>query len=123
MVTMDLLLHWLGWVQARQRVFRGIGAVLLGLTLSLSLATAHALEIDVNAASVEDLRSIRGVGPQLAERIVRERLRGPFRDLEDLRARVRGIGERTAHKLVKHGLRVRAPSGLSDNPPRALPRP
>jgi hypothetical protein len=86
---------------------------------AFSARKADALEINVNAASVEDLRSLQGLGPQLAQRIVRERARGPYRDLEDLRARVRGLGERTVRKLVRHGLRVRpVPSAprLSDNP-------
>ena len=71
--------------------------------------TAVSQPIDVNQASLEDLRSIRGVGPARARRILAERAHGPFRDLADLSARVPGMGENTAQQLARQGLRVRAP--------------
>jgi competence protein ComEA len=101
---------------SRRRIARFLRAA--WIIIAIGASQAFALEVDVNAASIEDLRSLRGVGPQLAERIVRERARGPYRDLEDLRARVRGLGERTVRKLVRHGLRVRPER---DQPERARP--
>jgi competence ComEA-like helix-hairpin-helix protein len=47
--------------------------------------------IDLNTASVEELRTLPGVGPVLAARIVAEREKKPFAKVEDLR-RVSGIG-------------------------------
>ena len=48
--------------------------------------------IDVNRADADELRSLPGIGPGLARRIVAEREeKGAFRGLGDLR-RVRGIG-------------------------------
>jgi len=78
---------------------------------------APAAAVNVNEASMEDLRSIRGIGPARARRILEERARGPFRDLDDLSARVPGLGASTARTLARNGLRVQpARSGrVSDN--------
>lgn len=65
--------------------------------------------IDVNRASLEDLRSIRGIGPARARRILAERAHGPFKDLADLSARVPGLGEGTACQLARNGLKVSPP--------------
>ena len=66
-------------------------------------------QIEVNRASREDLRSIPGIGPARAQRILAERAHGPFRDLADLSARVPGLGQITARQLTRHGLRVTQP--------------
>ncbi len=50
-----------------------------------------AVPIDVNAAPVEDLESLRGVGPVVAARIVEQR---PYASAGDL-LRVKGIGPKT----------------------------
>lgn len=50
------------------------------------------IPVDVNRADVDELRSLPGIGPGLARRIVADRNeRGPFLGPEDLR-RVKGIG-------------------------------
>jgi predicted flap endonuclease-1-like 5' DNA nuclease len=54
-----------------------------------------AVAIDVNHAPIDELRSLPGIGPVLAERIVAGR---PFADADDL-DRVRGIGRKTIEKL------------------------
>jgi competence protein ComEA len=54
--------------------------------------------INVNSASADELKRLPGIGPTLSERIVQERLRGPFKSVEDL-ARVRGIGPKTVERL------------------------
>ena len=54
--------------------------------------------IDVNRASAAELQRLPGIGPKLSERIVEERLKGPFKSVEDLR-RVSGIGPKTVERL------------------------
>ncbi len=62
--------------------------------------------IDVNSASAADLDSIKGVGPALSGRILDERQKGKFKDWNDLRSRVKGIGEKSAVKFSSQGLTV-----------------
>lgn len=55
--------------------------------------------IDLNRATLQELQSVSGVGPKMAQRIVnRRRLIGVFRRVEDLR-QVKGIGVKTLAKL------------------------
>ena len=51
--------------------------------------------VDVNAATVEELASLDGIGPKLATRIVAAR---PFRSVEEV-AKVRGVGRRRLARL------------------------
>lgn len=57
--------------------------------------------LDLNEATVEQLTHLPGVGPKIAQRIVDERNRGPFRSVEELR-RVYGIGAKTLERLRPH---------------------
>ncbi|NOY92435.1 MAG: hypothetical protein GXP55_14670 [Deltaproteobacteria bacterium] len=69
--------------------------------------------LDLNRADQPSLELLPGIGPALAQRIVRSRRRdGPFRQLDDLR-RVRGIGMRRLEAL-RGLLRVVPPSVGSD---------
>ncbi|WP_082988304.1 ComEA family DNA-binding protein [Bordetella bronchialis] len=86
---------------------RAIGRLALAAGLALMALPGHAL--DLNSATVDQLRAIRGVGPKTAETIVKERERGGrFESMEDLSDRVRGIGPRRAQALEAAGLRVTA---------------
>jgi len=61
--------------------------------------TAQAVKVNVNKASAVELESIRGIGPMLAERIVKFRdANGRFERLEDL-VKVPGIGEAKFEKI------------------------
>jgi len=51
--------------------------------------------LDVNACSSEELQNIRGIGPVLADRIVKAR---PFTTVDDLR-RVEGLGATTLERM------------------------
>jgi competence protein ComEA len=88
-------------------------AVLMWLLLPLPVWAA----VNVNTATPDELRTVRGIGPAIAKRIIDERGKGPFKSLDDLQARVRGIGEATARKFAAGGLIVgpssRAESGVS----------
>lgn len=90
--------------QAANRLARRsrVAVMLAGVGVGLS---AQALEL--NAATAEQLKELRGVGPRTAQIIVQERNRaGPFESLEDLSDRVRGIGPRRLQALQAAGLRV-----------------
>jgi len=56
--------------------------------------------VDVNAASLEELDTLSGIGPALARRIIEERTEnGRFHYPQDLLC-VYGIGEKTLNKLL-----------------------
>jgi competence ComEA-like helix-hairpin-helix protein len=59
------------------------------------------LLVDLNRASVDELDLLPGVGPAIAQRIVNERSKTPFRTVDDLR-RVPGIGPKTLEKIRPH---------------------
>lgn len=87
------------------------GAILLSTWL---VCTGNGLAaVDVNTASVDQLQSVRGIGPVTAAKIVGARLKGPFIDADDLQGRVKGLGEKTVRRLAGAGLAI--PSGSIRN--------
>ncbi len=86
-----------------------VAAVLRALVSALGLACAGAsLALDANTATQDELQTLRGVGPALSARIVEARRAKPFADLEDLKARVRGIGDANLRRMREAGLQVGA---------------
>lgn len=60
--------------------------------------------VDINSADEKGLDAIKGVGPAKAKLIVDERKKnGPFKSLDDVSARVKGIGEKTVAGWKKDG--------------------
>lgn len=58
--------------------------------------------IDLNTASAQELESLPGIGPKLAEAILEYRLRnGPFHKTEDLLA-VKGIGPKKMNRIAAY---------------------
>jgi competence ComEA-like helix-hairpin-helix protein len=57
--------------------------------------------VEINRADAQTLQLLPGVGPTIAERIVRERNKSPFSSLDDL-TRVNGIGAKTAARLAPY---------------------
>ena len=58
--------------------------------------------IDLNSASAEELQRLEGIGPVLAEAIVRDREEnGRFQSVYDL-TRVSGIGEKRLEAILDH---------------------
>lgn len=56
--------------------------------------------IDLNLATVQELMTLPGIGPALADRIIDDRQnRGPFQSVNDL-CRIRGIKAKTIEKLA-----------------------
>lgn len=55
--------------------------------------------VNINKAGSEELQTIRGIGPRIAERIIQYRdQNGPFKNPEDL-AKVRGVGSAKLQKI------------------------
>ncbi|MGH9323671.1 MAG: ComEA family DNA-binding protein [Vicinamibacteria bacterium] len=60
------------------------------------------LRVDINAAGIQELEKLPGIGEQVAKRIVAYREEnGPFEKAEEL-MNVRGIGEKSFLKLQPH---------------------
>ena len=60
--------------------------------------------IDINSANQAELDKIKGVGPAKAKAIMDERKKnGPFKSLDDVATRVKGIGEKTVADWKKSG--------------------
>ncbi len=54
--------------------------------------------VNVNQATAEELQALPGIGPKMAQRIVEEREKRPFKSADDLR-RVPGIGPKRLEQL------------------------
>lgn len=78
---------------------------LLAAAVALAVATA-AERVDVNRATLAQLETVKGIGPDLSEAILAERARSPFADWSDLVRRVRKIGPASAARLSAAGLTV-----------------
>jgi len=85
------------WIQVGEEESAGMGAPVRPSTQPKK-AAALKDAIDVNRAAIEELQKLPGIGPRLAQRILDERARAPFKSVEDLR-RVSGIGPKTLEKL------------------------
>ena len=85
-------------------MLRKLFAAFVGLMLSLNIAFAAT---DANTASKEDLDKVKGIGPAIAQKIVDERQKnGPFKSLDDLALRVKGVGDTSVKKMAAEGLTV-----------------
>jgi comEA protein len=60
------------------------------------------VKISVNTASADELESLPGIGPALAQRIIEYReAHGAFRTTEDIK-KVKGIGDRLFERIVPY---------------------
>ncbi len=73
--------------------------------LALASATAFAAT-DVNKAGQAELEAVKGIGPNMASRILDARKTGSFANWADLQSRVKGVGDGNAKKFSADGLTV-----------------
>jgi competence protein ComEA len=93
----DAVRLWLTMLGALAAV--GLISVSHGGHLNGPIAPAPRLIVDPNTAPPVVLSALPHLGPAMVGRIVAEREKAPFRSLDDLDARVRGIGPVTAASL------------------------
>jgi competence protein ComEA len=96
-----------GWTPAARLwlssagVIAGVGLIALGGVRGsdLSIPPPPRLVVDPNTAPPAVLAALPHLGPAMIKRIVAARERTPFQSLDDLNARVRGIGPATFGSL------------------------
>ncbi|HYS63528.1 MAG TPA: helix-hairpin-helix domain-containing protein [Paraburkholderia sp.] len=85
--------------------------LMLCVALALSLSAGFAAAVEVNSADQAALESVKGIGPAHAKAIIDERSKnGPFKDADDLAARVKGIGNKSVINLEAAGLTINGSS-------------
>lgn len=106
---------------SRSRHVRRAAGLLSLLGLLAGMAAAQDEPADLNTATQAELEQVRGVGPQLSTLILAERARRPFRDWDDVVARLPGIGPARARRLAAAGLRVAPQAPASASAPASAP--
>jgi competence ComEA-like helix-hairpin-helix protein len=87
--------------------------LMLWVAIMLSIGSAFAA-VDVNTADQAALESVKGLGPVKSKAIIDERTKnGPYKDADDLAARVNGLGTKSVANLETNGLTI----GGSSAPP------
>lgn len=78
----------------------GLSRLLTAADIAALTWVGTAGAVDLNTATLDQLRGIRGIGPKTAQIILDERARGGrYLSFADLSDRVRGIGPRRAQPL------------------------
>jgi competence protein ComEA len=78
----------------------------LALLSLLMAGVGFAAAAELNTASQAELESIRGIGPELSQRILEARRERVFSDWDDVMQRVRGAGKATVLRWSRQGLTV-----------------
>ncbi len=87
------------WNEGTRGIGRIVAVVALGLALSAGALAARAeSRVDLNAATIEELTSLPGIGPAKARAIVDRREEAPFESTDEL-TEVPGIGSALLEKL------------------------
>ena len=95
------------------------------LTIAALLGASMAFAaVDINLANEAELDGVKGFGPSTTAKILTERNKGPFKDWNDLMARIKGIKPASAAKLSANGLTVNgAPCPAPAQAPAPAPTP
>jgi competence protein ComEA len=83
-----------------------VALVVLSLAMAAGASAALPRNVDLNLANQAELEMVKGIGPQLSERILAERANGRFENWADFIARMKGIGPSHASRLSAAGLRI-----------------
>jgi competence protein ComEA len=85
--------------------------LMLCVAVALSISAGWAAAVEVNTADQAALESVKGIGPVHAKAIIDERTKnGPFKNADDLAARVKGLGTKSVTNLEAAGLTVNGSS-------------
>ena len=98
------------------RFAQTVRTFLAALLISLCSFNQAWAAVNANTASADELQTVRGIGPTIAQRIVDERAKGPYKSLDDLQSRVKGVGNASVKKMAAAGLTT---SGSASRAPRA----
>lgn len=108
----------------RTRVQRITAVVATIVLLVAGLALAQGQMVDINTADVEGLMSLKGIGEQKAQAIIKYReMNGPFQSLDDLQ-NVPGIGEKTVANnqgMMTIGDGMSSKQGMAEKTKKAMP--
>jgi len=88
-------------IRKNNKSFLVLSAVIITLFITpvlFAVGAEKSAKIDINKASVEELQSIKGIGPVLAKSIVEYRNATPFENIEDIK-NVTGVGEKVFEKI------------------------
>jgi competence protein ComEA len=93
-------------------------------TTALLFSLSSFAAVDVNKASAAELDGIKGIGPSLSGKILKERNKGNYKDWPDLMHRVSGMGEKSSAKFSAQGLTVNGTGyqgGFASEPAKGHP--
>jgi competence protein ComEA len=65
-----------------------------------------AAALEINTATRAELEQLNGIGVAMAERVLNERAKAPFRDWDDLQRRVKGMAGARSERLQGQGVTV-----------------
>lgn len=65
-----------------------------------------AAALEINTATRAELEQLNGIGVAMAERVLNERAKAPFRDWDDLQRRVKGMRGERSERLQGQGVTV-----------------
>lgn len=100
-----------------------LSSFLFLLLAGSAMAAPAGSDKDVNTASAADFQTVKGIGEKTAAKIIAERTaNGPFKSLEDLQERVKGVGEKTIERFKAAGWTVGGGAGDAQ-PTRPDPAP